>query len=360
VTFFFRKEDVVYQLCRFTKGVSLLLACMLLTAACSNRKQAPPASLVALEAAPAQPSQNDFTLRIVFDGLTPFWAPNSDPNPGRILFFMGPQNPLALPIGNKMPQHVTHLLIRNTGQETITPSGRGLSRIHGFRHGEVVLTDDFMATNLDGDDVTLSGDITTALDVQGLKSVINLPKTLNSVHRGTTSDNAIKDCLTEDTISCQDFAHQLTGRITLKNGAFAPGELFSSGAKFVLADSHALSAPQPMPKNIVAVLKAHGPVMFAFRSLVDQNARGSVIVQGGQGQTVEMHIVSHPNCADELDCRQRFPDSDFSFNYDFFKGTSFAQGGELPVPKDPATLQGEPVLGTPVFNVQCSPVNLTR
>jgi hypothetical protein len=339
-------------------GVLLPLACMVLVASCSPKKPVSPGASSAIEAAPAP---DDFTLRVVFEGLTPFWAPNKDPNPGRIVFLMGPQNPSGLPVGGDMPQHLTHMLIRTTGQEEITPAGRTLSAIHGFQHGDVTLSDDFMATTLEGEDIALSGDILTALNVRGLSEVTNLPQALDNLSGGTVDDKTVKECLTGDTVSCADFAPQLTARFVLKNGTFSPGAFFSNGAKFVLANSRALSAPKPVARSIVAELKVHGPLVLKSHSLIDNSEQGSVTIRGHLGRTVEVHIVSHPNCADALECRQRFRGSDFLFNYALLKNPLFIQVADLPLPTDPAALQVRSVrLDTPVFNVQCSPVSLTR
>ena len=336
----------MYQLRRFRTGVLLLLVCMV-----------PLTTTAPLEAAPAQ---NDFTLRIIFDGLIPFWASDNTSNPGKILFFMGPQDPSGLPLARKMPQHVTHLLIRTSGQEEITASGRPLSAIHGFRHGDTVLADDFMSTTLAGEDITLSGAVTGQLDVRGLSGVINLPKALQGLP-GTSDDKRVRSCLTGDRVDCPSPNPQLTARFVLRSGKLSPGEFFSNGAEFVLADNQARSTPQPVPRTIVAELNVSGPLTLSSHSLLDNSNKGTMTIQGHLGRIVEVHVVSHPNCADEIECRQQFPDNDFLFNYTLLNKPTFNQGEELPIPKKPALLRTTiPLVDTPVFNVQCSPVNLTQ
>lgn len=359
----------MYQLRRFTTGVLLLLMCMVLVASCSQKKPVPHIASAAPEAA-LEAVTNDFKVKLVFDGLTSFQASDASKTPDRVLFFMGPLHPKDLKVAKNMPPHVGQLFIKGSGNEEITAlDGRPLKAVPNFSHGITTIDGPLTATDLSGEDITLTvtGTISPSLTLGDMRGVSRLPEALAQLP-GTAQQKSFRACLAGDDVTCDDLKTQLSGRLTLKNGVLSATDFFTddSGkvAQFVLALPNplaiatAVTSAHPVSKTISALFDVNGSLEIHFRSLTDGKDTGGVRVQGHSGRIVEVHIANHPTCADEASCLQ-FTDSDFLFHYALLD-TPQLNNGNLPIPKSAKTVGGKVVVSTPVFNVQCSPADQTR
>ncbi|HEY0556881.1 MAG TPA: hypothetical protein VGG20_21670, partial [Thermoanaerobaculia bacterium] len=312
----------MYQFRRLTiTGVCLLTAFLMFVAPSTAKKRARP------PVAASSAASSEYTLRIVFDGLAAVWAPNADPNPGEVLFIMGPLHPDQLIIGSKMPTHQTHLLVQSipdsSGNDKITTSGkRKLSQPMAFGHGNISLPGLWRQAILNGEDLTVNvADASVPLQVGDLSTVLNLPRELGKIPRGTVKDKLIQKCLTDATVTCADLKSQLSARVTLRAGTVSASDLLLDSQKkvieFALGTTKAPpSAGLPMTKSVSVELKVRNAVEFSSNSLVDGKAKDSVSVQGLPGQTIEVHIASHPTCETIAACQLAGrTDGDFMFLY---------------------------------------------
>ena len=338
-------------------GVFLLAAFMMFVAPSAAKKRARP------RAATSAAASNEYTLRLVFDGLAAVWAPNATSNPGEIMFFTGPLNPSQLKVGSKMPAHQTHLLVqsvKNAGVEEVTTSGpRTLSQPAAFSHGNIALPGLWREAIINGEDLTLSTGTSAPLQVGDLSAVINLPRALASLPNGSPQDKSIQLCLTTSAVTCTDLKAQLSARFTLKSGLVSAMDVVQDTQGKPIAFAMSTGTPPqvgaPLAKSVSVEFKVQDAVVFSSRSLVDGKALDSMSVKGLPGHTVEVHIASHPTCDTLLACVQEgFTDGDFLFLYNLLNNPQFNNGNKLPVPLAVVV----PGTGNPNFNGQCSPASL--
>jgi hypothetical protein len=386
----------VYRFRWFAICSFLLIAAMTLVASCSVKKPASSRGASVIEALEAS---DEYTLRIVFDGLTAFWAPNKSDQPGKILFFMGPRNPGQFNVGSKMPPHQTHLLIQSkvdsSGKEEndTSLSTRALTGPVKFPH-DGGLEGKWRQVVLEGEDLTLKAETPEPLKVvrgtskgsqpckpgtsnctkeqsqrelEDLGWAADLPVALDKIPQGTLGDKSINRCLTEEKVTCpKKLASQLSGRFKLEHGTVIVNDLFRDTAgnfrKFIL-DPAQRSSGKAQAESIAVTLKVRGPVEFRSSSLADATKKGSVVIQGRPGHTVEVHVANHPTCGDRIACmNQGFIDSDFLFGYVLLNNPAFngGAGAALPLPREVELVNDTVHTEGSNFNGQCSPTSLIR
>lgn len=357
-------------------------------------------------AAESRPAE--YTLRLVFEGLVTFVAPDRSkkvPRDKGLWVLLGnARDPKKLLVGRPsevlaggtarassggIPPHVSMMLI----QESVKVQGRGLENQAPARHPHLGLGRrwrhvDLLNEDLRLDAVNLDDLQQTAKTFPVVRGTRRLPNPcIPILTRGCTmkkartqredfdwtvdvdqalslippvpgerpGDRKIRNCLTTPSFSCQDPHPLLAARFKIDQGRVFVPRLLKEGLnrysmhKLVAKKGNVQDLGESAIAREVAVeMRVRGPVRLVSSPLDGKGqAKQAITVTGRPGQVVVIRFVNHPKCS-PADCLELgFVDNDFLFNFNLINKPTFVGQEHLPVPENQD--------GDSAWNGQCSP-----